>query len=323
VRSIGGTSLGSYPVGTRARVIVALIPCCLSIFIATLYLQVMAGPSSPCPPFTDAVMYLAAGERLNAGRDLYALHPGDRPVVILPEITTAPLLSPPPIAVLWRPIAVLPFGFALWIAACWVALLGTTFQLVLRAGLPGAVLASLLSPAIGEQLAAGNVAGFFPLLMVLAWRLRARPVAGAIVGLMASLKLTPGALGGWLVGTRRWSGVAAAVVAVGLLFVVSLIGSSPAAFVDYLRVATTAGPSTASLSGLTGLGWLSSCVLVAGTLLAIGLGRWPRAAFIIAVVTSVLGTPSLYLSGWVAVLATLAPFTDRTSAHAKVIGHEG
>lgn len=323
MRSIGGPSLSSYPVRTRARVIVASTPCCLSIFVAMLYLQVMAGPSSSSPPFTDAITYLAAGERLNAGRDLYTLHPGDRQVVILSGISTSPLLSPPPIAALWRPIAVLPFGFALWIAACWVALLGTTFQLVLRVGLPGAVLASLLSPAIGEQLAACNMAAFFPLLMVLAWRLRARPVAGVIVGLMASLKLTPGALLGWLVGTRRWSGVAAAVVAVGILFVVSLIGSSPAAFVDYLGVATTAGPSTASLSGLTGFVWLSPCVLVAGTLLAIGLGRWPRAAFIVAVTTSVLGTPALYLSGWVTILATLAPFTDRTSADAKVIGQEG
>jgi len=29
------------------------------------------------------------------------------------------------------------------------------------------------------------------------------------------------------------------------------------------------------------------------------------------VIVSILGTPSLYLSGWVALLAVLAPFTDR------------
>ncbi|HZL32880.1 MAG TPA: hypothetical protein VFC81_02755, partial [Verrucomicrobiae bacterium] len=48
-----------------------------------------------------------------------------------------------------------------------------------------------------------------------------------------------------------------------------------------------------------------------GSLLALGLGRWPRAAFIVAVIVSVVGTPSLYLSGLVVLLATLAPFTDR------------
>ncbi len=75
---------------------------------------------------------------------------------------TAPLLSPPPIAVIWRPIVLLPFGFAAWMVACWLAVLGTTFYLVYRTGLPGALVACILAPAIGEQLAAGNVAAFFP-----------------------------------------------------------------------------------------------------------------------------------------------------------------
>jgi hypothetical protein len=47
-------------------------------------------------------VYLAAGERLNAGHQLYALMPGNRPVDIHPPFWTVPLLSPPPIAVLFR-----------------------------------------------------------------------------------------------------------------------------------------------------------------------------------------------------------------------------
>ena len=66
----------------------------------------------------------------------------------------------------------------------------------------------------------------------------------------------------------------------------------------------------ASLSGLTGIGWLSEATLLIGTLVALALGRWPRWAFSVAVLVSIIGTPSLYLSGWVALVAILAPFSD-------------
>ena len=55
----------------------------------------------------DGWNYLAAGERLNAGHALYALVPGDRPVVIVPPYWTVPLRAPPPIAVAWRSLALL------------------------------------------------------------------------------------------------------------------------------------------------------------------------------------------------------------------------
>ena len=55
-----------------------------------------------------------------------------------------------------------------------------------------------------------------------------------------------------------------------------------------------------------------------GTILAIGLGRWPSWSFIVAVVASVLGTPALYLSGYVTLLATLAPAASQTGRAAQV-----
>ncbi len=61
-------------------------------------------------PFADANTYLAAGERLNDGHPLYALQPGDRPVLLVGEYPV-PLFSPPPIAAIWRPLAIVPFGF--------------------------------------------------------------------------------------------------------------------------------------------------------------------------------------------------------------------
>ena len=39
--------------------------------------------------------YRAAGDRLNIGHDLYRLVPGDLPVLTIPGLYSAPLLSPP------------------------------------------------------------------------------------------------------------------------------------------------------------------------------------------------------------------------------------
>lgn len=297
------------PQSARLRVVVALVPCLLGLFIAGLYLAYMQTGQSLAKPFQDALWYQAAAVRLNLGHTLYHLGPGDPPVLFVQGVT-APLLSPPPIAVIWRPIVLLPFGFAAWMVACWLAVLGTTFYLVYRTGLPGALVATILAPAIGEQLAAGNVAAFFPLLMVMAWKLRDRELAGLAVGFMAVTKLSPASLGGWLLGTRRWRAVVAAALTVAVILAISVIGAGWSSFTDYLDVARTTAPSTASLSGLTGIGWLSEGVLVVGTVVALLLGRWPRWAFILAVVVSIIGTPSLYLSGWVALLAVLAPFCD-------------
>lgn len=272
----------------------------------------MAEPGTPAKAFADALWYLAAGERLNAGHLLYALAPGDRPVLILPSISTAPLLSPPPIAVLWQPLAAVPVGFALWVVATWIAVLGTTFHLVMRTGLRGALVATLLAPAIGEQLAAANVAAFFPVLLLAAWRYRGHPIAGILIGLMASFKLAPGTMLGWMAGTKQWRGLAAAALTGLAVFAISVgaIGIQP--FADYVDVARSAGPSTLSMSGLTGLPWASAATLLGGTALAACLGRWPRWSFVAAVVFAVLGTPSLYPSGFVALLAVLAPFADQT-----------
>jgi len=294
----------------RLRLVVALVPCLLGLFIAAEYLAFMSTGQSLAKPFQDALWYQAAAVRLNVGHDLYRLGPGD-PAVLFVQGVSAPLLSPPPIAVLWRPIVAIPGGFAAWMAACWLAVLGTTFYLVYRTGLWGALFACILAPAIGEQLAAGNVAAFFPVLMVLAWKLRDREAAGVAVGFMALMKLSPGSLGGWLIGSRRWRAVGGAVAAAVAILLVTLVGAGPGSFREYLDVATSTAPSTASLSGLTGIPWLSEATLVGGTLLALAIGRWPRWSFTVAVIVSILGTPSLYLSGWVALLAVLAPFTDR------------
>src|SRR5439155_11259736 len=81
------------------RAALALVPCVVAIWFASLYFREFSSPSSYYPPFTDANTYLAAGERLNSGHELYILQLGDRWVALEPSLSPAALLSPPPIAV--------------------------------------------------------------------------------------------------------------------------------------------------------------------------------------------------------------------------------
>src|SRR5258708_23774685 len=140
-------------------ILVALGP---ALIYARAFVTTFAEPGD-IQLFADVLTYQAAGERLNAGHELYRLQEGDRPVPNLPGVFSAPLVSPPPIAVLWRPIAALPFGFASWIIACWVALLGTMAYLVLRTGLVGLGACLVLAEPIRNQLPSGNVRSLFPL----------------------------------------------------------------------------------------------------------------------------------------------------------------
>lgn len=271
-------------------------------------------PGNLMDPFTDATTYLAAGERLNAGHDLYRLQPGDRPVLTIPGLYSAPLLSPPPIAVLWRPLAAIDWGYALWVGACWVVLLGTVVYVVLRGGLRGVLLVFLLSHAIGEQLAVANVNAFMPALYILVWRLRRSPASGALIGVAAAIKLAPLAMVGWLAGTRRWRAVLGAVIATLVMFLIGGVGAGFGSYTEYLRTLPGNTATALSLSGQTGIPLMSYAFLAGTSLAALLLGpRRPKASFVIALLGAVLGTPALYASGLVSLLALMAPFIGPTT----------
>lgn len=296
---------------TRARTIIHVLMLVLAIgtplAFTRAYFIDYADPANLLEPFTDASTYRSAAERLNAGHELYRLQDGDRPVLIIPGLFTAPLLSPPPIAVLWRPLAAVDWGIILWIVAAWTALLGTVVYLILRVGVIAVLLAFLLSQAIGEQLAVANVAAFFPMLYVLVWRYRDRPQVGVLVGVMSVIKLAPIALSGWLLGTGRLRALAVAAASIVALLVIGGLGAGFGSYIDYLGILPSTKPSPISLSGLTGISWMSYALLVVGTIAAIALRRWPRLSFCVAVVSAVLGTPALYTSGLVSLLALAAP----------------
>ena len=296
--------------------VIALLP---ATFMTLGYLKAMADPGDAVEPFSDAITYLAAGERLNAGHDLYRLGPGDRGVLLLPQTGDAPLVSPPPIAVLWRPLAAVPFGFPLWIAATWVVLLVTVVRLVLRTGALAVIACVVLFDAIAQQLSVANVAAFFPALLVLAWDRRREPWTGALTGAMTALKLSPGTGFGWLVGRRDWPRLLWASGGLLALALVGLIGAGIQPWFDYLGVARQTQPSPESLAGLTGLPWLSSAILVGGTVLAAAVRR-DRWSFGIAVVASVVGSPALYHAGYIPLLVLTLPLAEALRERAERAG---
>jgi hypothetical protein len=278
------------------------------------YLVSFASPGNPVDAFTDANTYLAAGERLNAGHDLFSRQPGDRAVFDEARFP-APLLSPPPIAALWRPIAAIPFGFEAWVIACWVALLGTVAYLVLKTGIPAALLSLGLFLANGQQLAVANVASFFPAVLVVAWRFRASAWPGAGVGLLSAIKFSPFAMTGWMVGGRMWRMLAWTLVTMVVVAIIGGLGAGFDSYVEYLRIAPRIEPTATSISGLTGVSWASYAVLLGGMILAALLGsRWPRWSFAVAVGAVTFGTPVIYPSGLVPLLALAAPLIPEPQA---------
>ena len=284
----------------------ALLPALLATRIFLLDASASEGAGWP---FSDATTYLAAGERLNAGHELYRLAPGDRAVLILADTFTAPLLSPPPVAVIWRPLAEIPGGYQIWVISVWIVLLGTVITLVVRTGLIGVLASLALFLAIAEQLAAANVAAFFPALLVVAWDRRLEPWTGALTGAMTALKLSPGTGFGWLVGQGDWRRLAWAIGGLLALAFVGLMGAGIQPWFDYVGVARQTQPSPESLAGLTGLPWLSSAILVGGTVLA-AVVRRDRWSFGIAVVASVIGSPALYHAGYIPLLVLAIPLAE-------------
>ncbi len=223
----------------------------------------------------DTITYIAAGERLNAGHPLYALSPGDRPIAPRPPYETVPLLSPPFIAVLWRPLAALPneFGRYLWWFGTFAAIWGTLAYLLFRIGLRAAVVVGMLSWAIGIELLVGNVNGFLITGVVLVWLYREQAWVGGLIAVMAALKLGPAALLVFLAGQRNWRSLGVALGVGAVCLGMSLIGAGVQAHLDYIGIAGQIYPQDFSLSALTGVPWMNSAVLVGGSVLSLSRRR--------------------------------------------------
>jgi Glycosyltransferase family 87 len=271
----------------------------------------------------DAFTYLAAGERLNDGHLLYALSPGDRPVDLHPPFWTVPLLSPPPIAVLFRPLALLPndLGPYVWWAASTAAIVGTILVMMRKRPILIGLAVLLLSIPLVYEIGVGNVNALLVAGIVAAWYLlvRGRDVAaGALIATMTVLKLTPVVLAWWLITQRRWGAVRAFLVTGVALGLVSLIGAGISAHFEYLdivRQTSTTGTSEWSLAGMARFLGVDPAVaavlppiaLIGGIALIWVLRDRPGLAYSVAVLTMLFGSPVVQVNWFTLLLAAAAP----------------
>ena len=248
----------------------------------------------------DTVTYYFAGARLNAGHHLYDLSAGDPWHYEHPEF---PLLGPPLVAVLWRPLAALPgvVGIAIWLIAMWLCLAWAVALLFLGtrgwAGLP----VILLTPSLMLLFGVGNMDCLVLLGTVGAWMLMGTGrdrAAGVLIGSLVSLKLTPAVLLVWLILSGRWRSVRWALLSIGLLAVVAIVGTEPGIFLRYARVMVDGSTS--------GHPW-SFAILGVGFGIAVVLRRRTGWTFAVLAALMPLGSPVAAIHSSSLLLGSLAP----------------
>jgi hypothetical protein len=307
----------------RVTAAIALVPGLLWV---ALVLQPWA--VDPAVWIRDAPNYYAAGERLNVGHSLYAYSPGDRHTLDLLFGLPSPYLYPPLIGVLWRPVAAfLPFEptIIVWWALSMATFLGLVGWLLWKGGRWSAIGVLVLLVPIVWTAWVGNVSSFIAVAIVACWFLVRRGqvvAAGAIIGFTTVLKLSPAFLAWWLLVTRRWNGLAAAVVAGLVSLGVSVIGAGLAPHFEFLSISSAAargGGIPASLVGiLTALGaspdlmpLVAPIVSLIGVVAVVLLRGHERAAWSVAILTGALASPIFNLTNVTILLACFVPFDRR------------
>jgi hypothetical protein len=291
---------------------------------------------------SDPSNYFAAALRLNAGHSLYgALQPGDRPVPGYPGTLPAPILSPPLIALVWRPLALLPGAWSmdLWWLGCLLLLVAlvvafaavakppklAVLAAVLALGLPLAFIGTGHYPYLGYNspvsfaALSGNVNSYLVGLFVLTWWASSsgRPwLAGSAAALATALKLGPVVLLWWFITQHSWRSARAFVVAGVAFAVVGLVFAGLQANIDFVHLALggdvkpTAWSVTGMLhrllkvpSGIARYGTMGA--IVAGLTAVLALRNHPRAAFTAAILTTIYSSP-VVLQGNLALLVVIA-----------------
>ena len=282
----------------------------------------------------DSFTYLAAGERLNAEHLLYAMSPGDRPVGFEPPFFTVPLLSPPPIAVLFRPLAALPneIGVYIWWIATIVILAAVILWMLRERPILIGLAVLALSIPIVYQIGVGNLNGLIVAGIVVAWYLLTRRrelAAGATFALMTAFKITPGIFLWWLITQRRWDAFKAFVVTGLLVLAISVVGAGLQAHFEYLgimRQTATAGTTYMSLAGAAryvGVPAEIANALPTAAIVVGGLAIWllrdrPGPAYAAAIVTLIAGSPVVQITWFTILLGALAPMVWPMTRRAEV-----
>jgi hypothetical protein len=202
-------------------------------------------------------------------------------------------------------------------------LLGTIGYLVMRLGLPAAVVVAALSWPIGEQLAAANVSAFFPGLVLFAWLKRNEARWGTLLGAMAALKLAPGVMAGWWVGRHHGSGAMAVLAGAVFLGIVGLVGAGIHSYIAYASIPGTTEPSSLSVAGRLGATWFPYVALTLGGVAAAALSRFPRLSFSVAYLALLVGTPAVYVADFGLLVGFLIPFVRRSEEESVALPMRG
>ncbi len=198
----------------RTAVVLAIVGLLLGIYVAILHLTT--------DPLADARAYYDAGARLNAGQPLYvALENSEVP---------GAYFYPPLLAIVFRPLALLPYEAAalIWGAVVVAATL-LTFRIIgIRR--PVLIVAGWLALPILWTVTIGQAQAVITLLLTLG--------APWAVALAANIKLFPALVAVYWVGRREWRrlGIFAAWMA-GLLAFQFIL--EPTATVDYVHFLTS------------------------------------------------------------------------------------
>lgn len=251
--------------------------------VSTLWLHLTTDP------LADARAYYDAATRLNQGEPLY---PSGQDV----NDNTA-YFYPPLFAILFRPLALLPFPVAagIWGATVVGAFVATLYLLGLRRRTTW-IAVGVLGLPIAWTLAVAQAQSVVTLLLTIG--------SPAAVAFAAHLKIFPILVGVFWVGRREWGALRAlAMWAVGLLLVQLVL--EPQATLDFLAAARPGWVGEVrniSPYAISPLLW--GALLVLGVVVALRLAptRWGWAA---AITLSVLAPPRLLSYMLMTLLAAL------------------
>jgi hypothetical protein len=241
-------------------------------------------------PLADVHAYYDAGARLNAGLPLY-------------EQTADPNLNyyyfyPPLLAILFRPLALLPFTTA---ALIWEAILIVATVLTFRRiGLREPVLFAtcLLALPLLWMLSIGQAQALITMLLAYG--------TPFCVALAANIKVFPGLVAIYWVGRRDWHrlGRFAAWMAALIAFQLVLEPSDTIGYLSFLRTDLVANVQNLSLYAISPALFGVSVVVMALVALRLANTRWGWPA---AVVLSVFATPRLLSYQLSTLLAAFRP----------------
>ncbi len=249
-------------------------------------------------PLADVHAYYDAGARLNAGLPLYDQSAGVNDPTFY--------RYPPLLAILFRPLALLPFeaAAAIWMAVLLAASVATLWRL--GRSMPVLLALGMLAMPVIWTLVIGQAQALVTVLLSFG-----SPVAVAAAG---HLKLFPWLAAIYWVGRRDWRSLGRFGLAVVGLAVVQLV-LAPQATLDYLgfpgldQVETINNLSPYEVSPL-----LWGAFVIVGVLVVLRLAptRWGWAA---AVALAVGGTPRLLAYQLSSLLAVFGGPRDDRTAH--------